>query len=247
LVRMREGKIQYNPGRSVLGFLVALSFLWPCLRAEDLARGQLLNPVICLDDFEQSYALYLPSAYQPERTWPVIYCFDHGGRGITPVDLFKAGAEKYGTILIGLNNSKNGPWEVIMMAMRAVWRDSHVRLAIDDARIYAAGFSGGARAACGLGKILSIRLNGVIACGAGLPEWLTPADVACVPWFGTVGLHDFNYAEMQQLERQLRSQGTPCRLQAFMGRHSWPPAKVALEAVAWLQAQSADPGLFPQK
>jgi predicted esterase len=216
--------------------------LWPYLRADDLARGQVLNPVICLDDFEQSYALYLPSAYQPDRAWPVIFCFDPGGRGSIPVDLFKAGAEKFGVILIGSNNSKNGPWEVIIRAMRAVWRDSHARLAIDDAGIYAAGFSGGARAACGLGKILSIRLDGVIACGAGLPEWLTPVNVADVPWFGTVGFQDFNYAEMQQLERQLRSQGTTCRLQVFTGRHSWPPPKLALEAVAWLLAESADPG-----
>ncbi len=82
--------------------------------------------------------------------------------------------------------------------------------------------------------MLSIRMRGVIACGAGLPEWLAPADMAGVPWFGTAGLQDFNYAEMRQLESELRSLGSPCRLRTFAGRHSWPPPKLALEAVAWL-------------
>jgi hypothetical protein len=236
-----ERKVQPGSGRRVLGCLAALFLLWP-LRAEELARGRILDRIVCLDDFEQSYALYLPSSYRPDRAWPVIYCFDPGGRGSTPVALFKAGADRYGCLLIGSNNSRNGPWDVILRAMRAVWLDSHARLAIDDDGIYAAGFSGGARAACGLGKILSVRLRGVIACGAGLPEWLAPADMAGVPWFGTVGLQDFNYDEMRQLEGELRSQGSPCRLQPFAGGHSWPPPELALEAVAWLLAGPAAQG-----
>ncbi len=83
--------------------------------------------------------------------------------------------------MVGSHNSRNGPWEVILRAARVLWLDTHARFAIDDGRVYASGFSGGARAACGLGKMLSIRLTGVIGCGAGLPEWLEPADMARDP------------------------------------------------------------------
>ncbi len=86
--------------------------------------------------------------------------------------------------------------------------------------------------------MLSIRLAGVIGCGAGLPEWLAPGDVAEVPWFGTVGIQDFNYREMEELDRELRRQGNPCLLRVFQGRHAWPPKKLALEAIAWLEEQS---------
>lgn len=224
-------------GAAMAVFLLAFLLILPTslLRGSDLGKGQVLDPIFCQHDFSQSYALYLPTTYQVERPWPVIYCFDPCGQGSIPVELFREGAEKYGYILVSSNNSRNGPWEIILQAARAVWRDTHARLAIDDQKIYAAGFSGGARAACGLGQILTIKLSGVIACGAGLPEWLEPENVIDVPWFGTVGLHDFNYREMQELERQLRRQGTPCLLRVFQGRHSWPPAKLAAEAVAWLQ------------
>jgi hypothetical protein len=209
------------------------------LKAEDPCRGAIVDPVICLQDPGQSYALYLPRGYDAQRPWPVIYCFDPGGRGGVPVALFREGAEKFGYILVGSNNSRNGPWGDILQAARAIWHDTHARLAIDDGRVYAAGFSGGARAASGLGKMLSIPLAGVIGCGAGLPEWLEPGDMALVPWFGIVGLRDFNYREMQELERELRRQGTPCLLRVFQGKHSWPPAKLALEAIAWLDEQAA--------
>jgi len=224
--------------------LMLLSFFsQPWLRAEELPLGQISDPVLCLHENGQSYALYLPTAYQPERRWPVIYCFDPGGHGAVPVALFREGAEKFGYILIGSNNSKNGPWEIILQAARAIWRDSHSRLAIDDQRIYAAGFSGGARAACGLGKMLSVKLSGVIACGGGLPAWLEPKDVIDVPWFGTAGLTDFNYSEMQELSKQLGAQGTPRRLEIFPGRHSWPAPELARTALAWLELHAMKTGV----
>jgi len=85
--------------------------------AEELARGTPINSVACTDDTTQSYALYLPSNYSPERLWPIVYCFDPGGRGDYPVGLFRAAAEKYGYILVGSNNSQNGPWEPIHRAV----------------------------------------------------------------------------------------------------------------------------------
>ena len=218
---------------------LALFISAAALRAQDQFRGTIVDPVVCLNDPAQSYALYLPSHYDARRSWPVIYCFDPGGRGGIPVALFREGAEKYGYILAGSNNSRNGPWEVILKAARALLLDTRARLAVDLDRVYAAGFSGGARVASGLGKMLSIRLAGVIGCGAGLPEWLSPAEVAHVPWFGTVGIQDFNYREMQELDRELRGQGTPCLLRVFQGKHSWPPKKLALEAIAWLEERTA--------
>jgi dienelactone hydrolase len=228
----------------VKGMIKTTWILWlllpvAVLPAADTSRGAIVDPVMSLLDPGQSYALYLPSNYDGQRAWPVIYCFDPGGRGDIPVALFREGAEKFGYILAGSHNSRNGPWEVILKAARMLWQDTHARLAIDDRRVYAAGFSGGARAAIGLGKMLSIHLAGVIGCGAGLPAWLTPGEVRDVPWFGSVGIQDFNYGEMQELDRELRRQGTPCLLRVFQGKHSWPPKKLALEAISWLEERTA--------
>ena len=73
-----------------------------------LAKGVVIPRVACIDHPEQSYALYLPSNYSPESKWPIVYIFDPGARGNMPVMLAKEAAEKFGYILMGSNNSRNG-------------------------------------------------------------------------------------------------------------------------------------------
>ena len=219
--------------RAQFFLLLFLLAVLPAFSDETWPLGQIIDPVISLQDPAQSYALYLPSSYATGRRWPILYCFDPGGRGAIPVALFREAGERYGWIVASSNNSRNGPWKDVFVAAGAVWDDTHARLRIDDSRVYAAGFSGGARVACGLARLLNVRPAGVIGCGGGLPEWLAPPDMAGIPWYGTVGRNDFNYGEMKDLEKELLRLGFPCQLSVFPGKHSWPPTDLAMAAVAW--------------
>src|SRR5438309_11991587 len=71
-------------------------------------KGTVVSRLACHDDPAQSYALYLPSKYSPDRRWPVLYAFDPFARGKTAVEVYKLAAEKYGYIVAASNNSKNG-------------------------------------------------------------------------------------------------------------------------------------------
>src|SRR5580704_10769844 len=113
----------------------------------DLPPGKIVTHVLCADDAAQSYALYLPSNYASDRSWPVIYAFDPAGRGQNPVERYRAAAEKYGYIVAGSNNSRNGSWAVSQAALTAMTRDVAARFRIDDRRTYVAGMSGGSRVA----------------------------------------------------------------------------------------------------
>src|SRR5437763_12937756 len=115
----------------------------------DVPVGQVVDDVPCVEDPAQSYALFLPKAYTPDRAWPVIFAFDPGGRGRTPVERYQAAAEQYGFIVAGSNNSRNGSGE-IGRAVNAMSVDVQDRLHIDPRRIYLAGMSGGARVALGV-------------------------------------------------------------------------------------------------
>jgi hypothetical protein len=53
--------------------------------------------------------------------------------------------------------------------------------------------------------------------------------------FGTVGLDDFNYIELRQLDRELRSAH---RVVFFEGGHTLPPDEIALEAIEWLELRA---------
>src|SRR5580698_9309050 len=82
------------------------------IHLKPLAKGIVVDSVICSDDPSQIYAVYLPTKYDSSKKWPIIYFFDPHGVGNLPLILYKDLAEKYGFILAGTYNSKNGmQWE----------------------------------------------------------------------------------------------------------------------------------------
>jgi hypothetical protein len=109
---------------SVLVVLLANAPAHAIAQTESIPKGQVVERIEALNDSSQSYALYLPSNYTPNRKWPVLYAFDPGARGRVPVERFKEAAEKYGWIVLGSNNSRNGPWDVVVNAWNAMQIDS---------------------------------------------------------------------------------------------------------------------------
>jgi dienelactone hydrolase len=223
--------------------LVAGGFLFAQARAP-FPKGQVVGKVPCRVDPAQSYALYLPSKYSPEKTWPILYAFDPGARGNIPVEIFRGAAEEYGYIVVGSNNSRNGPWEVSLAAAQAMWEDTHERFALDAERVYMTGFSGGARVACGLARMFSGRVAGVIACGAGFPigPGAGPSKDTPFVFFGAVGIRDFNFTELKELNKTLDDLGLVHRIEVFAGGHDWPPRPLATEAIEWMEIQAMKRG-----
>jgi predicted esterase len=213
--------------------------------AAELRPGELTREVRCGANPEQSYALYLPKNYTASRKWPVVYAFDPGARGSVPLELMKEGAEKYGFILAGSNNSRNGPRKLEWEAAQAMVQDAHARLAIDDRRSYFAGFSGGARVAALIAQGCQCAA-GVLLSGAGFPQDAPPSREAAFPVFAAVGTYDFNYVEMVQLEEKLEGLGFPHFLRTFEGPHQWAPVVVMEEALAWFRLVAMRDGREPR-
>src|ERR1700730_1686534 len=155
-----------------------------------LQPGSILPKVATLQNAEQTYALYLPSNYAPGKRWPIIYAFDPAARGRVPVELMKDSAEKYGYIVAGSNNSRNGSGKIQSEAVRAIFQDTGARLSIDERRIYFAGFSGGARLSAELAQHCACAA-GVILSGAGFQPASQKAHNSFAV-FAAIGSFDFN-------------------------------------------------------
>ena len=204
--------------------------------AQDIRRGTLIEDVKCAADATQSYALYVPSTYAPDRPWSLLIAFHPGARGRLMVEKYQAAAEQYGYIVAGSNTSRNGPWSVSMAAVQVMSVDLGQRFSIDLERVYLTGLSGGARVA--MQVALGNKIAGVIASSGGYPDSQPRASVP-FPVFGTAGTEDFNYIEMRLLDRKLTS---PHHLAIFSGGHTLPPDDVALEAIEWLELQAMKTG-----
>jgi predicted esterase len=194
----------------------------PSAAAQVLQPGLVLPKVSCSAQSGQSYALYLPAHYTREKRWPVVYAFDPAARGSMPVELMKEAAERYGYIVAGSNNSRNGAWKPEADAAQAMFQDTHARLSIDNNRVYFAGFSGGARLASSLAQRCNCAA-GLLLNGAGFSLSAPPAADAKFSVFSAVGTFDFNYGEVLELDATLGALRYPHSLRRFDGPHQWAP------------------------
>lgn len=209
------------------------------------ARGN-ISRVTSLDNPAQSYALYLPPNYSPDREWPILYVFDPFARGEAAVEVYKGAAEKYGYVVAGSNNSKNGPTAEELAAAQALWLDTHRRLAIDKRRVYTSGLSGGARVATSFALYCyTCAIAGVIAHGAGYPVMQNPKQPVNDHFFyyAAIGDSDFNFPEIMALRKKKEDGNAPCKVKIYPGPHQWAPPEIAEDAIAWMEVKSMQAGI----
>lgn len=206
-----------------------------------LQAGVVIPKVVSAANPGQSYALYLPSQYVPNKRWPIVYAFDPAARGSMPVELMKEVAERYGYIVAGSNNSKNGDWRPQAEAVQAILQDTHSKLSIDEHRVYFAGFSGGARLAASVAQRCKCAA-GVLLSGAGFAPNSPPVADAGFAIFAAVGTLDFNYSEVVTLDVKLDALLYEHTLRRFDGPHQWAPEAVMNEALAWFTLMAMKSG-----
>jgi tetratricopeptide (TPR) repeat protein len=191
-------------------------------------------------DPSQTYTLYLPSAYDPARKWPVMLVLDPRGRSVPAAELFREAAERYGWILVSSNDTRSdGGWEPNRKALSALWPEVTQRYASDPRRIYAAGFSGTVLVAWNLGFSTNGLAGVIAACGRHEARTLP------VSWaqYSATGTEDFNYLPTLAMEEELDRAKAIHRLAVFDGPHAWMPKEMASEAVEWLEALAMKQGL----
>src|SRR4051794_23714818 len=218
--------------------LAISAFLAPG-RAQAGAPGQLVEHVPCPSDPTERYTLYLPSAYVPSRQWPLLLVFDPGARARRAAEEFQASAERFGWIVAVSENSRNGPWERSQHAVGAMWPAILAAYAVDPARIYTAGHSGGASVAWAL-AVQTGQVAGVIA--SGQPDPGPSAKSPTFAWFGSAGHVDFNLLSVKAIDARVAESGKAHRVEFFDGGHQWPPLDVIEVALGWLEVTAMKDG-----
>lgn len=212
--------------------------------------GEIVERVVSLSDSTQSYALYLPSNYNTDTSWPVLIVMDPGGRAVLALRLFQPAAERHGYVVLSSYNTRsNQTGEPNVVALRAMLGDIEQIIAVDVRRLYLAGFSGTARMGWLFADRLVGHVAGLIGFGGGQPDGALLAlfdPETSFGFFGGAGTADFNYEEMRALDKWLDRVDLPHRFQYFDGPHSWPPEELCSEAIDWMQLQAMKTGLMPR-
>lgn len=230
-----------------VSLVLLLLLVVPQFGDENFETGKITDKVICKADANQSYALYLPPNYSKEKKFPIIYVFDPGAQAKHAVELFQPAAETFGYIVVCSYNSRNGPTAPIVEAIKAIWADTLTRFSVDEKRIYASGFSGGARVASRFHLMIRNNCAGIIACGAGLSTGIKDLNLLKpLLWYGIVGVADFNYKEMQRLDKDFDGVELRHNVEILDMGHRWPPKDALTRAVAWMEMEAMKNKTRPQ-
>ncbi len=213
-----------------------------------LPRGEITGPVSTVEDTGETYALYLPADYVPDKKWPIVFVLDPRSRGRMAAELFRPAAERFGYILISSNSSRSDslPGEnPNPRALLALLNDAMTRFAADADRVYFAGFSGTARFAWLAASRIKGQVAGVIGCGGALPGSLDAYGDVDFAFYGVAGDTDFNHREMRWLDDELDATAIVHRFDYFPGGHQWAPPEVLTDALAWMEVLAMKAGTRP--
>jgi len=210
---------------------------------DSFPAGKLITRIVCKADAGESYALYIP-AKNNGAPLPVVYFFDPQGDGAGTLHRYTTLADRYGFILVASNNSKNGmEWPAEEHTWNCLWADTRARLKADSARVYVAGFSGGAKAATYI-AMQQPEIDAVIAGGAILPDMLQERALHFT-FTAISGEGDLNRSELVAADNSLNNTAAKHCIIFFDGIHEWPPQKIMDMAFAGLQFDAMAKKIIP--
>jgi predicted esterase len=240
--------------KPVGSFVFALG-IFPAVAAAQADTVRQYDRVRAKADTTRSYALQILAGYSRARRWPLLVLMDPRGRARIPLDCFAKPAAELGYVVMSSYDTRSD--ELIdpdPKAVNAILADATTTLAIDESRIYLAGFSGTARAAWSMAAALKGHVAGIVGFGAGLPPAgpIMPSILRTADWdsafsmAGGAGRLDFNYLELLELADSLSAQKKASLIRTYPGPHSWPPAPVCHAALRWLHLRAMRTGLLPR-
>jgi len=200
-----------------------------------ISHGQVIAAVPCQANPAQTYALYLPTHYSDTGKFPVMIFFDPHGDGSLPLTLYRSLAERYGTIMVGSNNCKNGlSFQETNAIADMLITECAQRYSSDTRRISLAGFSGGAKVAL-VAASNHAELLTVIYCGAVVPfDGITRLP----PALGIAGQRDLNYTEVGYSSRELYEKNIHHSFIEWDGKHEWPDTVTFEDVFYWNEFQA---------
>lgn len=179
------------------------------------------------------FSFFEPEGSSAPSGLPVIIFLDAHANGSLPVTLYRSLAEKFGFLLIGSNEIKNGmPGEEVVASFDGLLNTVKSDFPINENRVYLMGFSGGARLCLAFAEAYPI-ISAMVACGAGIQAGVKPPEPT-FNFMGMAGNEDFNMIEIINTDRLLKREGFNNAMVLFDGDHNWPPPTVAEEAFQWL-------------
>jgi hypothetical protein len=221
-------------------FLLFCFSITPSLYSQnvDFKTGIIIDSV-SVKNSKETFALYLPKKFDKNEPAAIVFIFEPAARGKAGIQPFIEAAETYNYVLVCSNDSKNGAFETNIDIINRLFGSVFSIFLLNEDRIYTTGFSGGARLASAA-AVLSKKITGVIACGAGFSSYILHKPIVRedFSYVGLIGEQDMNYQEMLSAQDWLDELQMYNELFINGDGHSWPASDQIVMAFDWLELEA---------
>ncbi len=195
----------------------------------------------------ETYALYIPRDYTPEKEWPVIFVFDPQGRGSTTANLFRWAAEDQQYIIASSNiKLKEKPIDTIIETATSMMNEIMQTFPVDLDLVYTAGMGEGAQVGSAL-PLIYRKMAGVMAVGNSFvnPDYLDRSNPYM--FIGIAGNKDYMVYEMEDYLRFYDDLDFPTDVYYFDGKEDeWPDGPVISNAITGFTLEAIKKGKRPK-
>lgn len=220
--------------------LLLLAFLSLQISAQELKlkKGVVVDNIKVSDSLQYSFSLLLPSKFNVNKKWPVVFIVDYNNIEKQVIRLMADIAEEKGYVLAASNNlsdtlslSKN------ILAFSKTFNTIVGMLPIDENQIYTSGFNRAGRLASTIPAFIS-NIDGVLSYNSTVGN----IDVINVKkpyqYVGITSSYNFNYTSMLATKEMLNKLKVPNQLLIEESTNDWP-SKDALRKALCLFKMSA--------
>ena len=195
-----------------------------------IQKGRVIDSLMVGDSLNQSFALYLPRAYEAKGKWPIVFAFNTEGNGKAALVRLKLAAEKFGYILAASNNI----YDTIsisdnMFTVKRMMDRVSALFPLDKKRTYTAGYKTSGRFA-NLVPLFIKEVEGVISINASLANAELLSKKNPFHFIAIAGRSDFNYTNLQNDEKLLNSLKFPNTLLIYDESGDQTPSSFVEEA-----------------
>lgn len=182
-------------------------------------KGKVIDSIAIKDSIAESYSLFLPTAFETDSNWPILFVFDMEGRGKQAIRMYMEAAEEQGYILAASNNVSDtlSTSQNIMIAGR-MFNAVIKLLPVHKNRTYTAGFGEGGRFASVLPLFIK-GITGVISSGGAYPNLEVLDANRSFYFIGIIGKEDYAYPSMVSTKSVMDKIKIPNSLMVFDGAY----------------------------
>lgn len=201
-------------------------------------KGVVVDDLRISDTLDDSYALYLPSSYQNEKLWPVLFVFDSEGRGKAAAQLFQSTAEEQGYLVVSSNDiSQQQDLEQNVLTGARLMQHIAKILPVDSRQIAVAGSKAGARVASSIPVVFD-NILGAVAIGDHWINFNLLDNKKNFAFIGVVGDEQFSAPGMQNTASTLSRLRFPSHVYTYAGDEDWPKPEIVNSAVGSLTLEA---------